>query len=351
MNYTCKQFQQLLSNQQFVLDLQRIISFTGLKDEKEILEYLLVIRYEFFSMLHQIQLSIDTQNRDGLKKQVHSLKGLSNAIGYEPLADMMSEADQNVFTIKWDEMQSITRNAFICFYRLRDQIEEFVCSGNLFSYLGSSTVRCLVISNRHTIRNILSIMLEKMGCAQAVQVQTVKEAVEAIQNHSFAAVVSTLQLQDESGTHILQAIRSQQTNEHHMLPVFFIAGKTDAFHFRDAVRQDANGIIGNQFKQQNIARMLMRLNDYRHIPAEFFPSPAHYAQHEHSPHSTIVNDQECIELRIHEIPPGSILAEDLTDCQNRVILKQGHRLTPFDIDNFRDLTQFEGQYHQVHILF
>lgn len=348
--YTFETFHQHLSGQQFELDLKRIISFTGLKTDSEILEYLLVIRYEIFSILHQIQKSIDTSNRESLKTQVHSLKGLSNAIGFEPLTEMIRDADQNAFVIQWYEMQSIYRNAFLCFYQLRDQIEQYVCNHNLYTGLNLSPLRCITVSHRHTIRNITSKIFKKMGCEQVIQSQSVRGALAEIDNQTIDFVITTLELEDETGIDLLNQIRTNQTANHYMLPVFFIAGKTDEQHFREAVRQDVNGFTGKQMKLQLLAGILMRLNDYKHIPKDCFPSPDHYTQKESQLFNHQIQDEKCIGISIYETPPGSILAEDITDFQNRVILKRGYRLSPFDIDNLRDLTQFEGQYYQVHIL-
>lgn len=348
--YTFETFHQHLSNQQFELDLKQIISFTGLKTDSEILEYLLVIRYEIFSILHQIQKSIDTKNREGLKKQVHSLKGLSNAVGFEPLSEMIRDADQNAFVIQWQEMQSIYRNTFLCYYQLRDQIEQFVCNNNLFTHLNLSSIQCLTVSNRHTIRNIISKILEKMGIERVIQTQSVHDALTEIENHTIDFVITTLELEGESGMGLLNPIRTNQTACHYMLPVFFIAGKTDEQHFREAIRQDIYGFTGKQMKQQLLAGILMRLNDYKHIPRDCFPSPEHYTRKETPQLNHQIQDEKCIGMSIYETPPGSILAEDITDFQNRVIFKRGYRLSPFDIDNLRDLTQFEGQYYQVHIL-
>lgn len=359
-SYSLDNFNDHIKELHQILDLDKAVSFTGLKKECELLEYLLVIRQEFFSGLHHIKKSILTQNRDLLKKQAHSLKGLSNATGFYPLMNMMAYADTHAFHIEWDDAQTVWGNAFLCFYSLRDKIDEYITSHQLYPQMGLSTVNCLVAAQQNTIRNILNILLGNMGCACIHHAANEMEALEIVNQNKIDIVLTTCTLQTGSGLSLLQHIRTQQTHAIHSLPLALIAGKSDQHYFRDAIRLDVNGCTGKQFTQTKLAALLLRLMDYRPITPCWMKQPSDYSLFNDSQPQTTTNDiLECSESinddtvtveNVFYTKPGAILAEDLTDNQNRVIYKRGHSLSPLELDNVKDLLQFGGAYHNLQLL-
>ncbi len=114
--------------------------------------------------------------------------------------------------------------------------------------------RILVIDDEHSIREFLTILLEKEGY-EVSTAESVSSGTERLQKESFDLVMCDLKLPDGNGLEVLQNARSRQLE----CPFIIITAHTTPQHALDALRAGAAEYLSKPFNVDDLKIILDKL--------------------------------------------------------------------------------------------
>jgi CheY-like chemotaxis protein len=103
--------------------------------------------------------------------------------------------------------------------------------------------KVLVVDDQDVVRMVVSHLLRDMGAFEVYAAASVQAALDQLNRHAIDLVVTDIEMDPQSGLHLLKAIRSGATRCRINLPVMMLTAHSGMTVVRKALELDADGFV------------------------------------------------------------------------------------------------------------
>ncbi len=103
--------------------------------------------------------------------------------------------------------------------------------------------KVLVVDDQDVVRMVVSHLLRDMGANEVYAAASVQAALDHLNRRSIDLVVTDIEMDPQSGLHLLKAIRSGATRSRINLPVMMLTAHSGMTVVRKALELDADGFV------------------------------------------------------------------------------------------------------------
>lgn len=119
-----------------------------------------------------------------------------------------------------------------------------------------SALRVLIVDDDEMVRNLLEIMLQRMGVYQTISVATAQAALEAVVIRSIDIAIVDWQLDDMEGGELILALRQVTKQNPERFGIFLLTGFPLADRITAANRAGANEFLVKPVQSENLRRCI-----------------------------------------------------------------------------------------------
>lgn len=120
----------------------------------------------------------------------------------------------------------------------------------------------LLVEDDDSFRNILSLMLRRLGIAFVTAVDNVEEALDAIQLIDFDLIVSDWNMEPLDGLQFLEILRVRKSRKD--IPFLMITADSSIEYWRKAIAGGANEFLRKPFNQSQLIEAIHIAIDVNH---------------------------------------------------------------------------------------
>ena len=110
----------------------------------------------------------------------------------------------------------------------------------------NSSARVLVVDDVASMRNILALMLNRLGFKTVEAVDSAEQAIEKLEQHEFGLVISDWQMNGMTGLELLKKIR--ETPVLHRIPTILVSAQSGEQNSAAAMSAGAQGYLVKPFR-------------------------------------------------------------------------------------------------------
>jgi CheY-like chemotaxis protein len=103
--------------------------------------------------------------------------------------------------------------------------------------------KVLVVDDQDVVRMVVSHLLRDMGAHEVYGAGSVQAAIDLLNRHTVDLVISDIEMDPQSGLHLLKAIRSGATRSRINVPVMMLTAHSGMTVVRKALELDADGFV------------------------------------------------------------------------------------------------------------
>jgi two-component system chemotaxis response regulator CheY len=110
----------------------------------------------------------------------------------------------------------------------------------------NSSARVLVVDDVASMRNILSLMLNRLGFEAVEAVENAEQAIQKLGQHEFGLVISDWQMNGMTGLELLNKIRETPALQH--VPTILVSAQSNELNSAAAMSAGAQGYLVKPFR-------------------------------------------------------------------------------------------------------
>jgi CheY-like chemotaxis protein/HPt (histidine-containing phosphotransfer) domain-containing protein len=103
--------------------------------------------------------------------------------------------------------------------------------------------KVLVVDDQDVVRMVVSHLLRDMGAFEVYAAGSVQGAMDQLNRHTVDLVICDIEMEPQSGLHLLKAIRSGTTRSRINVPVMMLTAHSGMTVVRKAIELDADGFV------------------------------------------------------------------------------------------------------------
>jgi CheY-like chemotaxis protein len=103
--------------------------------------------------------------------------------------------------------------------------------------------KVLVVDDQDVVRMVVSHLLRDMGAFEVYAAASVQAAIDQLNRHTVDLVITDIEMDPQSGLHLLKAIRSGATRSRINVPVMMLTAHSGMTVVRKALELDADGFV------------------------------------------------------------------------------------------------------------
>jgi two-component system, chemotaxis family, chemotaxis protein CheY len=125
----------------------------------------------------------------------------------------------------------------------------------------NSSIRVLVVDDVASMRNILCLMLNRLGFESVEAVENAEQAIQKLQQAEFGLVISDWQMDGMTGLDLLNKIREAPTLQH--IPTILVSAQSSELNSAAAKSAGAQGYLVKPFRLDILKSTIKEAFDLR----------------------------------------------------------------------------------------
>lgn len=201
-------------------------------------------------------------------------------------------------------------------------------------------MRILIADDQHLIRDLLRMLLQRLGATEILTVSDGRQALDAIAGFRPDCMILDISMPGMNGLEVLRDVRAGRTEAARDTTIMLLSADTRTLAGTNALVLDAHGFLAKPFTALSVRAQVLRATK-RDIQLK---SPDYYK----SASTEIVPEGEperryactCFELvPIGTAMPNTVLAAPIRARDGREVIAAGTELSPWLLIQLRDLAR------------